>query len=330
MMRSCRSPGTVPGPSGRRSRISCGGRSGRERSRPTPASPRPGISPVSSGFPSRGGGRILAAGRRGLPGLRQGARPKVSEAAVPREADSPRGPAAPPCPAVRLRPRAPDVSSIPRAVWLRSLREALAGSATPTSSTATRAGSRRLRLDTRRIPRPGSRRRRGSGAGRRHLRLLAGAGDRLPGARRSRREEDRFGPCQGPPTLLLGYAQIPRPPSARVCVSSARSSAKRSSRPTLARAGSSIQGVVGVRSEMLAHSAREGRTRLHRAPTPALQERERGAPAAGLVKLGLALVRSCSARRRSPGTAAAPPVPSRTAGAGAGRDAPGEAPRPRR
>jgi GntR family transcriptional regulator/MocR family aminotransferase len=57
--------------------------------------------------------------------LRQGARPRVSEAAVAREADS-SGPAAShPFARFDLRPRAPDVSSFPRAAWLRSLREAV-------------------------------------------------------------------------------------------------------------------------------------------------------------------------------------------------------------
>jgi GntR family transcriptional regulator / MocR family aminotransferase len=63
--------------------------------------------------------------------LRQGARPKVSEAAVPREASSSK-PAVPPAvPRFDLRPRAPDVSSFPRAAWLRSLREAVGEIADP-------------------------------------------------------------------------------------------------------------------------------------------------------------------------------------------------------
>jgi GntR family transcriptional regulator / MocR family aminotransferase len=59
--------------------------------------------------------------------LRQGARPKVSEAAaVPRELSSSE-PAGPPAvPRFDLRPRAPDVSRFPRAAWLRSLRQAVA------------------------------------------------------------------------------------------------------------------------------------------------------------------------------------------------------------
>jgi GntR family transcriptional regulator / MocR family aminotransferase len=58
--------------------------------------------------------------------LRQGARPRVSEAAVRGEVASPprAGPEAPP--RFDFRPRAPDVSSFPRTAWLRSLREALA------------------------------------------------------------------------------------------------------------------------------------------------------------------------------------------------------------
>lgn len=57
--------------------------------------------------------------------LRQGARPKVSEAAVPREGGASGPMASPPVARFDLRPRAPDVSSFPRAAWLRSLREAV-------------------------------------------------------------------------------------------------------------------------------------------------------------------------------------------------------------
>jgi GntR family transcriptional regulator / MocR family aminotransferase len=63
--------------------------------------------------------------------LRQGARPKVSAAAVPREAGASGPIASPPVPRFDLRPRAPDVSSFPRAAWLRSLREAVAEIADP-------------------------------------------------------------------------------------------------------------------------------------------------------------------------------------------------------
>jgi GntR family transcriptional regulator/MocR family aminotransferase len=63
--------------------------------------------------------------------LRQGARPKVSEAAVPSEAGASGPIASPPVPRFDLRPRAPDVSSFPRAAWLRSLREAVGGIADP-------------------------------------------------------------------------------------------------------------------------------------------------------------------------------------------------------
>ncbi len=57
--------------------------------------------------------------------LRQGARPRVSEAAGTRDAASakPAGPA--PVPRFDFRPRAPDVSSFPRTAWLRSVREGL-------------------------------------------------------------------------------------------------------------------------------------------------------------------------------------------------------------
>jgi GntR family transcriptional regulator / MocR family aminotransferase len=58
--------------------------------------------------------------------LRQGARPRVSEAALPRAAGLPEAAAPTPAPRFDFRPRAPDVSSFPRAAWLRSLREALA------------------------------------------------------------------------------------------------------------------------------------------------------------------------------------------------------------
>jgi GntR family transcriptional regulator/MocR family aminotransferase len=63
--------------------------------------------------------------------LRQGARPKVSEAAVAREADSSESAVRPPVPRFDLRPRAPDVSRFPRAAWLRSLREAVGEIADP-------------------------------------------------------------------------------------------------------------------------------------------------------------------------------------------------------
>src|SRR4051794_1614314 len=59
--------------------------------------------------------------------LRQGARPKVSQAARPREAGSSAAGAPAALPRFDFRPRAPDVSSFPRTAWLRSLREALAG-----------------------------------------------------------------------------------------------------------------------------------------------------------------------------------------------------------
>ena len=63
--------------------------------------------------------------------LRQGARPRVSEAAAPREASSFERGASPPVPRFDLRPRAPDVSSFPRAAWLRSLRKAVGEIADP-------------------------------------------------------------------------------------------------------------------------------------------------------------------------------------------------------
>jgi GntR family transcriptional regulator/MocR family aminotransferase len=58
--------------------------------------------------------------------LRQGARPKVSEAAVPRDLSSSEPAVAPAAPRFDLRPRAPDVSRFPRAAWIRSLRQAVA------------------------------------------------------------------------------------------------------------------------------------------------------------------------------------------------------------
>jgi GntR family transcriptional regulator / MocR family aminotransferase len=63
--------------------------------------------------------------------LRQGARPKVSEAAVPREHSSSESAVARSAPRFDLRPRAPDVSRFPRAAWLRSLRQAVAEIADP-------------------------------------------------------------------------------------------------------------------------------------------------------------------------------------------------------
>jgi GntR family transcriptional regulator/MocR family aminotransferase len=57
--------------------------------------------------------------------LRQGARPRVSDA--PAAADGHAQPAAPPAPPrFDFRPSVPDVSSFPRAAWLRATREALA------------------------------------------------------------------------------------------------------------------------------------------------------------------------------------------------------------
>jgi GntR family transcriptional regulator/MocR family aminotransferase len=58
--------------------------------------------------------------------LRQGARPRVSDAAVPAAASGaqPLRPAPPP--RFDFRPSMPDVSTFPRTAWLRSLREALA------------------------------------------------------------------------------------------------------------------------------------------------------------------------------------------------------------
>jgi GntR family transcriptional regulator/MocR family aminotransferase len=58
--------------------------------------------------------------------LRQGARPKVSEAAVPREDAAPELESEPRAPRFDFRPQAPDVSSFPRTAWLRSFRSALA------------------------------------------------------------------------------------------------------------------------------------------------------------------------------------------------------------
>jgi GntR family transcriptional regulator / MocR family aminotransferase len=58
--------------------------------------------------------------------LRQGARPKVSEAARPRADGSSLAAAQEGVPRFDFRPRAPDVSSFPRAAWTRSLREAVA------------------------------------------------------------------------------------------------------------------------------------------------------------------------------------------------------------
>jgi GntR family transcriptional regulator / MocR family aminotransferase len=58
--------------------------------------------------------------------LRQGARPKVSEAAVPREISPKDAALSASVPRFDFRPRAPDVSSFPRTAWLRSLREAVA------------------------------------------------------------------------------------------------------------------------------------------------------------------------------------------------------------
>jgi GntR family transcriptional regulator/MocR family aminotransferase len=58
--------------------------------------------------------------------IRQGARPKVSEAALPRETSPEEAGLSPPVARFDFRPGAPDVSSFPRAAWQRSLREAVA------------------------------------------------------------------------------------------------------------------------------------------------------------------------------------------------------------
>jgi GntR family transcriptional regulator / MocR family aminotransferase len=57
--------------------------------------------------------------------LRQGARPRVSETAAAAAAAATEAVRAAAPPRFDFRPRAPDVSSFPRAAWLRSLREAL-------------------------------------------------------------------------------------------------------------------------------------------------------------------------------------------------------------
>jgi GntR family transcriptional regulator / MocR family aminotransferase len=58
--------------------------------------------------------------------LRQGARPKISEAARPAETSPEAAVLSAPVSRFDFRPRAPDVSSFPRAAWLRSLRDAVA------------------------------------------------------------------------------------------------------------------------------------------------------------------------------------------------------------
>jgi GntR family transcriptional regulator / MocR family aminotransferase len=58
--------------------------------------------------------------------LRQGARPRVSDAAAPRPASATETVHAAPRPRFDFRPRVPDLSAFPRAAWLRSVRAALA------------------------------------------------------------------------------------------------------------------------------------------------------------------------------------------------------------
>jgi GntR family transcriptional regulator / MocR family aminotransferase len=58
--------------------------------------------------------------------LRQGARPTVSEAAAVGRATEAEAPPPAPPPRFLFRPSVPDVSTFPRAAWLRSVREALA------------------------------------------------------------------------------------------------------------------------------------------------------------------------------------------------------------
>ena len=57
--------------------------------------------------------------------LRQGARPKVSTAALPTTGAATGPVTTPPPPRFDFRPRAPDVSGFPRTAWVRSLREAV-------------------------------------------------------------------------------------------------------------------------------------------------------------------------------------------------------------
>ena len=59
--------------------------------------------------------------------LRQGARPRVSEAAAAAEAAAPEVVPSPRPPRFNFRPSIPDVSTFPRTAWLRSLREAVIG-----------------------------------------------------------------------------------------------------------------------------------------------------------------------------------------------------------
>jgi GntR family transcriptional regulator / MocR family aminotransferase len=61
--------------------------------------------------------------------LRQGARPRISEATRPREVASSSSATRAAAPRFDLRPSAPDVSSFPRAAWLRALRDAVGGMA---------------------------------------------------------------------------------------------------------------------------------------------------------------------------------------------------------
>src|SRR5919108_4772236 len=59
--------------------------------------------------------------------LRQGARPRVSEAAVPAGVAPSEASRPPSRPRFDFRPSAPDVSKFPRTAWLRSVREAISG-----------------------------------------------------------------------------------------------------------------------------------------------------------------------------------------------------------
>jgi GntR family transcriptional regulator / MocR family aminotransferase len=77
--------------------------------------------------------------------LRQGARPKVSEAALPGETSPEEAGLSPPVPRFDLRPGAPDVSSFPRAAWQRALRDAVASIADADLLYGDPAGMRELR-----------------------------------------------------------------------------------------------------------------------------------------------------------------------------------------
>ena len=165
------------------------------RARAVDARPRPPARRLAAGRRRR----LRAARRRGLPEPAPGRAPARRPTPPRRGAGAgPRAGAAAAPPRFDFRPSVPDVSTFPRAAWLRSLREALATMHRRRPRLRRPARRRGAARGARRLPRPRARRRRRPGARRRHQRLHAGARARLPRARapRGARADRARGPEQ--------------------------------------------------------------------------------------------------------------------------------------